>query len=422
MKNYFKLLIPFAFILLMTLTISCLKEEPLKIPTVVTLPIKSITSTSAIGGGDVTSYGGTPVTARGVCWSINENPTIEDSITSNGAGIGNFTSNIIGLKPGTKYYVRAYAINSIGTAYGSQLILNALAILPNLTTSEVTRSDFNSVSITCTITDDGGASIINKGLCFSTHQKPTISDSKIVNQSSLNSFTSTLSELTANSTYYARAYATNSVGTAYGNLISFNTFGTVSDIEGNVYRTILIGTQTWMAENLKTKTLRTGYKINTTTPYNLNISNEVEYPAPLFQWAYGNDETKAATYGRLYTLKAAISSYICPTGWHVPTNTEWITLSTYLGDNSGSKMRETGSTHWKSEIIGTTNSSGFTALPAGERYSRGEFWGMGTWTSWWSTTQNYYNNYSVSALSYNNLNTNYNSNYAGGSSIRCVKN
>jgi uncharacterized protein (TIGR02145 family) len=162
---------------------------------------------------------------------------------------------------------------------------------------------------------------------------------------------------------------------------------TVQDIGGNVYTIITIGKQGWMKENLKTTRYSNGDSIRTTTPITLDITNE---PTPKYQWAYDGDESNVEIYGRLYTWYAAIDDRnICPTGWHVPTDTDWSTLITYLVGESvaGGKLKETGITHWKSPNTGATNESGFTALPGGYRYRNGTFYDIGGTGNWWSSTE-----------------------------------
>jgi uncharacterized protein (TIGR02145 family) len=162
---------------------------------------------------------------------------------------------------------------------------------------------------------------------------------------------------------------------------------TVQDIDGNVYTIITIGTQIWMNENLKTTRYSNGDSIGTTTPATLDITNE---STPIYQWAYEGNESNVPTYGRLYTWYAATDDRnICPTGWHVPTDADWSTLTTYLVGESvaGGKLKEKGITHWKSPNIGATNESGFTALPGGYRYGSGTFYDIGSTGNWWSSTE-----------------------------------
>jgi len=165
------------------------------------------------------------------------------------------------------------------------------------------------------------------------------------------------------------------------------TYGTIIDIDENVYKTIKIGTQTWMAENLKTSHYSNGDLIGTTTPATLDVTAEA---TPKYQWAYDGNESNAATYGRLYTWFAVTDSRnICPTGWHVPTVEEWEILTEYLGGITvaGGKMKETGTTHWLIPNEGTNNETGFTALPGGERFYFGPFTFAGEFGSWWSSTE-----------------------------------
>jgi hypothetical protein len=189
--------------------------------------LSSITQTTAVCGGNIASDGASSITSRGVCWSsTNSNPTILDTKTNNGTGIGSFTSSITGLTAGTTYYVRAYATNSVGTAYGNTRTFVTLSpTLPSgIVTTQISSITQNTAFSGGSITNDGGATITSRGICWSsTNSNPTIFNSTINNGSGIGSFTSSLTGLTANTTYFVRAYATNSVGTSYGNVISFTT-------------------------------------------------------------------------------------------------------------------------------------------------------------------------------------------------------
>ena len=185
-------------------------------PTVTTDTVSNITDTSAICGGNVISDGGTPVVSRGVCWSTISNPTINDNHTHEGSGIGIFTSNITGLTAGTTYYVRAYATNAIGTAYGNEDTITTWTI-PTVTTDTVSNVTDTSAVCGGNITSDGGAPVIARGVCWSTTPNPTISDNHTTDSTGIGHFSSAITGLTFGTTYYVRAYATNSVGTAYGN-------------------------------------------------------------------------------------------------------------------------------------------------------------------------------------------------------------
>jgi len=264
----------------------------------------------------------------------------------------------------------------------------AMKVAPTVTITEATNVTANSATVGSTITADGGTEVLSRGVCWNINGNPTISDTKTTDGKGMGSFTSSLTGLTASTTYYVRAYATNSEGTAYGNQISITTIsnsgGTVTDIDGNVYNTVIIGTQVWMVENLKTTKYRNGDPIP-------NVTGDAAWVA-LNTGAYCWDNNDAApnkiAYGALYNwYSVADSRNIAPTGWHVPTDAEWTTLTTFLGGESvaGGKLKETGTTHWQINT-GATNSSGFTALPGGIRYL--SFVGVGYNGNWWSSTAN----------------------------------
>lgn len=199
--------------------------------TLTTAAVSSIGDTTATGGGNISSDGGAAVTERGICWSTSSNPTTSNSKATSGSGTGSFSAGMTGLSQSTTYYVRAYAINSVGTAYGSQVSFTTAATLyiPSLTTYDA----YSIIDIAATsggdISSDGGASITEKGVCWNTSGSPTTSSSKAVYGSGgTASFSIAMSVLTQSTTYYVRAYAINSVGTAYGNQISFTTLSSVT--------------------------------------------------------------------------------------------------------------------------------------------------------------------------------------------------
>ena len=296
-------------------SVRCVRDEGVSMPNVTTTAVTNITLTTAICGGIVNSDGGATVTTRGVCWSTTHNPTTSDSHTTDGSGTGNFTSSITGLTAGTAYYVRAYATNSVGTAYGNEVSFTTIA-----------------GSFTC--------------------------------------------------------------GTS-----------TLTDIDGNTYNTVLIGTQCWMKENLRT----TKYADNIPISQGSETSNMTAY------WYYPNDDTSnKATYGLLYNWKAvmrdAVSSSanpsgvqgICPTGWHVPSDAEWTQLTDYVSSQSQYVCSSTSTqiakalastTSWNSSnttcAVGNTpsnnNATGFSALPAGYYY--GDYIYIGNETLFWSATE-----------------------------------
>ena len=213
---------------------SC-KPDPI-VPTVITLSVTEITENSAKSGGEVTSDGGAEVTARGVCWSKNQKPTMNDFRTSDGSGIGLFNSNMSELEDSTTYYVRAYAVNSAGTTYGNEISFTTLAIddddddddeneilLPTVLVLSVEDITENSAVSGGEVTSDGGAEVTARGVCWSTSQNPTIEDAFSNDGTGVGAYLSNLTDLIDYTTYYVRAYATNSEGTAYGEEISFTT-------------------------------------------------------------------------------------------------------------------------------------------------------------------------------------------------------
>jgi uncharacterized protein (TIGR02145 family) len=340
-------------------SVRCLKDSintnPIQKPILITNTLTAITQTGVTTGGNITSDGGSAITARGVVWSTSPTPNISLSTkTTDGTGIGSFTSSITNLTPNANYYVRAYATNSAGTGYGNEI-----------------------------------------------------------------SFTT-------------KADSTNVMG------IPCSTTPTVKDIDGNTYNTVQIGTQCWTKENLKVSK----YNDGTTIP--LDTSGGMGGNGTGQTWTarttgartiYANDNTNLTTYGYLYNWYAAkgistsgSSNYknICPTGWHVPSDGELTTLTTYLGGESvaGGKMKTIGTAYWTSPNLAATNESGFSALPGGFRDLVGSFLYIRVNAIFWSATENdninawyrYLYNY------YGNVNRDYNfTSKSVGASVRCLR-
>lgn len=195
---------------------------------VTTTDISNVTATTATSGGAITDDGGFSITARGVCWSTNSSPTISDAHTSDGTGTGTYTSSMTSLTYNTTYYVRAYATNIKGTSYGEEKVFTTSKLTPTVSTTDVTSITSNSAVTGGNVTSDGGANVTARGVCYSTSQNPTINGQHTSDGNGTGTFTSTLTGLTANTTYYVRAYATNSEGTSYGSQKTFTTQQTVT--------------------------------------------------------------------------------------------------------------------------------------------------------------------------------------------------
>jgi uncharacterized protein (TIGR02145 family) len=310
------------------LSVRCVMNAP-NYPTVTTNNITNISQTNAISGGNVIEDGGFIVTERGVCWSTSSNPTIYDNHTIDGAQTGEFLSNISGLTEGTIYFLRAYATNSMGTAYGNKVKF---------------------------------ASLLSPVEC--------------------------------------------------GNTITY---------EGKTYNTVQIGIQCWFKENLN---------IGTQIDTNVNQTNN----GIIEKYCYNNLETNCTVYGGLYQWNEMMQyttteeiQGICLTGWHIPSNAEWWNLSNYLGSFFvvGGLLKETGFEHWLTPNTGAINSSGFTAIPGGlyeKQYSL--FTYLTTYAHFWSSSdydtanaKGWYLQYNSNSISWSNF---WVKSY--GFSVRCLKN
>jgi uncharacterized protein (TIGR02145 family) len=410
--------------LFLSFLISCKKEASKTIPTVTISSVTNITETSAESGGNVTSDGGSEVTARGVCWDVNSNPTTANNKTTDGTGSGSFSSSITGLTPGAGYNIRAYATNEVGTAYSSPTTFNALASIPVLTTAPITDVTTTSATSGGNIPDDGGAAITARGVCWNTSSNPTIGNSKTTDGTGTGTFTSSITGLLTNTTYYVRAYATNSAGTSYGDEAVLKTFtGTVTDFDGNVYFIVTIGTQVWMAGNLKTVKFNDGSAI----PLVTDKAAWNALTTPGYCWLNNDEAANKVTYGALYNYYVVDPASnggknVCPAGWHVPTDGQWTDMTTFLGGEvgAGGKIKETGTAHWQTPNTGATNETGFTALPAG---GRGYDFGVtGTEANFWTSTEYETNSAWDRFISFSNSNVH--TQYYGkrnGISIRCLK-
>ena len=259
-----------------------------------------------------------------------------------------------------------------------------------------------------------------------------VSSPDTINSDISTSIHANLTGLTPGTMYYFRVKVAGSSSTLYSSVssfattnpkesaITFNTgltYGSVVDIDNNVYKTIIIGAQTWMAENLKT----TRYNNGTAIQFVPDASTWTTTASPAYCW-YKND---SVVYGALYNWYAISAGNICPTGWHVPGDVEWATLTTSLGGDSiaGGKLKETGIVHWLTPNSNSTNETGFTALGGGYVNIIGNYGNMNRSGYWWSSTEASSVDGYYSFMSYNTRNVSRNNgSKSSGFSVRCLKN
>ncbi len=378
--------------------------------TVITNLATEISYYSAICGGNVIYDGEENIIVRGICWNTLHNPTANHNHISCGSGVGSYNCNIYSLNPGTTYYVRAYATSVLGTVYGNEVEFATMPLtIPTVSTSAVTDITPFYANSGGTVIDDGGYfNETIRGVCWSTSQNPTISNSHTANGSGTGIFTSQLTGLNPGTTYYVRAYATNSAGTSYGEQQIFTTYtlipcpgaATVTDIDNNTYNTVQIGNQCWMKENLRT----TRYSNGTSIALGSSTSTTTAY-----RYYPNDDQSNVSTYGYLYNWKAVMGNSssssanpsgvqgICPTGWHVPSDAEWTQLTDYVSgqsqyvcgvSNSHIAKALASTTGWQSSsqicAVGNNpnanNATGFSVLPS-------EGGGYGDYAYFWSATE-----------------------------------
>jgi uncharacterized protein (TIGR02145 family) len=246
------------------------------------------------------------------------------------------------------------------------------------------------------------------------------------------SFSYTLTNLKPKTRYYYRISAVSEGGIGNGSNLAFTTtdtniviinfnpnllYDSIYDIEGKKYKTIVIGTQIWMAENLRSAKLNDGTDI----PYTSDIYKWASLTTPGYSWYNGD----SVGYGAVYNWYTVGTGKLCPQGWHVPSDEEWTVLTDYLGGSSvaGGLLKEVGSVHWIKPNAGATNESGFTALPSGYRGANGGYSNLGHYGVWWTSTE-----WSSGGAWYRDLYNGYesvdrsNTSKKGGGSVRCVKN
>ena len=373
---------------------SCRKEN---LPLVSTTTVSDITSSTATSGGSISDFGSSDITACGISWGTDSLPTINNNRIIAVANNGNFVSIMTGLEMGKKYYVRAYAINSAGVGYGSSVSFITTLGDGNVLTKPVVGLTDKSATlegfVVSDIDTDPASVSFEYGLTESYGNElsttRTVSESPVYDEVS-----ASLNGLSNGTTYHYRIKQVSSQGTFYGDDMEFTTL--LKDMDGNIYHSVIIGSQEWMVENLKTTKFNNGDIIQTTFSSTADISNET-YPE--YQWP-----GVVAAAGRFYTyLVVTDSRNICPDGWHVPTDDDWTVLTDYLSANGfgfkGQKefiAKSMAATYgWITDTTAgnvgndpnSNNRSGFTGVSGGGRFSSGEVDFVGMHSIWWSSTQ-----------------------------------
>jgi uncharacterized protein (TIGR02145 family) len=401
--------------------------KEVELPTIPTPKISAKTQSGVTLEVDINEDGGSEIIARGICYSKSPEPTIKDDKTLEGIGKGKFLSTLNNLEPGNTYYARAYAVNSAGITYSIQILFVTLPAKPIITTTKILFLTNDSAISGGSISNDGGSTIISRGVCWNNSPEPTIENHKTESGSDIGTYTCKISNLMPYTVYYVRAFATNNIETNYGNEISFRTLDSnqVLDVDGNIYNTFKFVVNTWMLENLSTTHLNDG------TP--IIQSNDIflwrSQLNPSYCW-YNNQEESKMTIGALYNYYTVKSEKLCPIGWHVSTDADWKILTSYTGIykeiKSGGFLKEPGNLHWKSpnRVINEHNVfAKFSALPGGYRDDTGNFIDISRSGNWWSLDlksanliyrRMEYNDFAVKRITVNKNTL--------GFSVRCVKN
>jgi uncharacterized protein (TIGR02145 family) len=393
-----------------------------KAPSVTTIASESITSVSAQLKGSVNPN----YVLSEVIFEYGTTTNYSSSITAAqspvaGSTITIVSANIVGLSPRTQYHYRIKAINSLGTSYGNDMTFTTSGNLPTAITLSFSNISETSARLNATVNPNFLSTTIYFEFGTNTSYGSVVTASQSPLTGSTNTNTSaTITGLTAGVEYHFRVKAENQLGISYGQDMTFMTSGLLLDYDGNQYNTVVIGTQTWMAENLKTIHYNDGSEIPL-------VSNSASWAGALSgaYCTFGFNAANLATYGALYNWYSVNTGKLCPVGWHVPTDIEWLLLTTNLGGSSvaGGKMKETGTTHWVSPNTGADNSSGFTALGGSTIDYNGVSAILGQTAYWWSSTGVSSTFAFANKLFYNNATISQGGGVTklSGCSVRCIK-
>jgi uncharacterized protein (TIGR02145 family) len=428
------------FVFIIFLFYSC-KEKPTS-PVISTSAVSEITTTSAVSGGNLTNDGGSQIFSKGVCWNTADNPTVNNSKTIESGSLGTFNTNLTQLNPSTFYYLRAYATNGVGTSYGNSVSFTTLGGKPFTNSLDASSITINSATLNGTVNPNSLPTTITFNWGMTLDYSDTISATQSpTNGNSFINVSALLSGLNPNITYHFRVKATNELGTTWSDDMTFTTF-TSADIDNNFYHSVTIGTQVWLAENLKT----TKFNDGTSIPLVINDNEWNSSRTPAYCW-YNNDTTLyKTTYGALYNWMVVDQGMnghknVCPTSWHVPAKAEWATLFEYLTQNGygyGGSGDDIGKSiaaklGWDNDLTAgnvgnnqeTNNRSGFTGLASGiRRDDYNSFCYVGYQTGWWAVPDDYAAGFSYwcnMIFSYSSIIYKGNTSWTTGLSIRCIK-
>jgi uncharacterized protein (TIGR02145 family) len=338
-----------------------------------------------------------------------------------GNGKGSFISILTGLDFNTTYFVRVYATNIAGTNYGDETeftttdkTLSALTLTPTaLATNSIRlKGIVDPYNNTTNVTFEYGLTTV--------YGNSSIAEESPVTGIADQAVSADITGLDANTTYHFRVKAVSESGTVSSEDLMFTTTGTVTDIDGNVYKTVMIGKQLWMKENLRV----TRYNDDSPIPHITVDADWATTIGPGYCWYNNNESAYKDTYGALYKWYTIVSGNLCPAGWHVPSDVEWNSMLDQLGGEAiaGGNLKETRISHWRIPNTGATNGSGFTALPGGSRRSLGAFKGLDETGNWLTASEFDSQLAWERVISYDNSNNQKNtSKKIDGLSVRCVE-
>jgi len=394
---------------------SCKPDDPDPLVVIQTGDIEEVGATHCIIHGEILEIGLDGIGQHGFVWSESSGVDLENGeVNQLGPAFapGTFFSKLKNLDANTTYHVRAYASSGSKTIYGEEKTLTTTdPTVPELHTLGAFEVESYTAGSGGDIVSNGGAPISRKGVCWSTGRFPTIDDPCTRDGEGSGSFETTLGPLEPFTVYHMRAYATNRIGTGYGEELIFFTLwdnAPVVDFDGNTYATVQIGDQVWMAENLKSEHYSDGSSLQKVELDADWMALETDVKAYCY---FDNSTDMYDTFGALYSWAAAMNGEaggngnpgmvqgVCPTGWHLPSEEEWLELEYHLGMSEliaedigwrgyeeGGMLKQTGTALWLEPNLMATNETGFTALPAGFRDVDGLFRANGSFTSFWSST------------------------------------